>query len=159
MNNKAILSLSNHHPLLNRFVLCQYRRFLEPGLKGFHLCLRLGYLNYFPGASLLHCRVLSSRAAQRTHWRSEGITIVGRIKSRDVQPNSKIFFSHRFTHFQNNSQKLWRIKFVCISPEVYVQSGEKYTKLCSAPSIFKTNCKLFMCPKGKHKTKRDNSPV
>ena len=28
-----------------------------------------------------------------------------------------------FTHFQNISQKISRIKFVCITPEVYVQRG------------------------------------
>ena len=30
----------------------------------------------------------------------------------------------------------------------------KGIKICSAPGIFKTNCKLFICAKGKHKTKR-----
>ena len=34
----------------------------------------------------------------------------------------------------------------------------KGTKICSAPGIFKSDCKLFICAKGKHKTKRDNSP-
>ena len=34
----------------------------------------------------------------------------------------------------------------------------KGTKICSAPRIFKTNCKLFMCAKGKRKTERDISP-
>ena len=34
-------------------------------------------------------------------------------------------------HFQNNSLKPSRIKFVCISPEVYIQSREKYkTMFC-----------------------------
>ena len=32
----------------------------------------------------------------------------------------------------------------------------KGTKICSVPRIFKTNCELFMCAKGKHKTKRES---
>ena len=35
---------------------------------------------------------------------------------------------------------------------------KKCTKICSVRRIFKTKCKLFMCAKGKHKTKRNNSP-
>ena len=31
----------------------------------------------------------------------------------------------------------------------------KGTMICSAPKIFKNNCKLFMCAKGKHKRKGD----
>ena len=34
----------------------------------------------------------------------------------------------------------------------------KGTKICSAPRIFRINCKLFMCAKEKHKTKRDTPP-
>ena len=34
----------------------------------------------------------------------------------------------------------------------------KGTKICSVPRIFKTTRKLFMCAKGKHKTKRNISP-
>ena len=83
--------------------------------------------------------------------------MVGRVKSRDGQSNGQMFFSHRFTHFQNNSQELSRIKFVCISSEVYYRAL-KGTKICFAPGIFKTNCKLFMCANRKHKTQRDNTP-
>ena len=43
---------------------------------------------------------------------SEGITIVGKVKSCDVQSNGQIFFSHLFSPFQDNSQKLSRI--VCL---------------------------------------------
>ena len=39
----------------------------------------------------------------------------------------------------------------------YVQSSERY-KICSVPSIFKTARKLYLCAKGKHKTKRNISP-
>ena len=49
--------------------------------------------------------------------------------SLDVQSSGQIFFSRRFTHFQNISQKLSRIKFVCISLEVCVQSGERYKNM------------------------------
>ena len=59
--------------------------------------------------------------------------------------------------FRTTTKKLSRIKFVCISPEVYVRVVEG-TKIFSAPRILKTNCKLFMRANGKHKTKRDNSP-
>ena len=37
---------------------------------------------------------------------SEGITIVERLKLRDIQLNGQIFLSRRFTHFQSNNQKL-----------------------------------------------------
>ena len=40
----------------------------------------------------------------------------------------------------------------------FMYRAVKGTKICSALRIFKTNCKLFMCAKEKHKTKRDNSP-
>ena len=53
------------------------------------------------------------------------------------------------------------LKSVCISPEVYVQSGESpgesYRRICSIPRIFKTNCKLLVCAKRKNKTKRNFS--
>ena len=37
----------------------------------------------------------------------------------------------------------------------FMYRAMKGTKICSAHRIFKSNCKLFMCAKGKHKTKRD----
>ena len=40
----------------------------------------------------------------------------------------------------------------------FMYRAVKSTKICSVPRIFKTKCKLFMCAKGKHKTKRNNSP-
>ena len=58
-----------------------------------------------------------------------------------------------FTNFQSNNQKLSRIKFVCISPDVYVQSGERY-KICSARRVIKSDLKLFMCAKAKHKKEK-----
>ena len=40
----------------------------------------------------------------------------------------------------------------------FMYRAVKSTKIFSVPRIFKTKCKLFMCAKGKHKTKRNNSP-
>ena len=75
-------------------------------------------------------------------------------KSRDVQSNGQIFFSRLFTHFQDNSQKLSRIKSVCIiSVLKFMDRALKGPEICSFPGIFK-----FMCAKRKHKAKRDNSP-
>ena len=44
--------------------------------------------------------------------------------------------------------------YVSVLKFSYIQRGERY-KICSVPGIFKTNCKLFVSAKGKHKTKRD----
>ena len=37
----------------------------------------------------------------------------------------------------------------------YMYRAVKSTKICSVPRIFETKCKLFMCAKGKHRTKRE----
>ena len=44
------------------------------------------------------------------------------------------------------------------SCQKFMYRAVKSTKICSVPRIFKTKCKLFMCAKGKYKTKRNNSP-
>ena len=91
-------------------------------------------------------------------WWSEGITIVGRIKSRDVQSNGKIFLSHRVLHIFRTTAKSYRGQSLFASVLKFMYRAVKSTKICSVPRIFKTKCKLFMCAKGKHKTKRNNSP-
>ena len=55
-----------------------------------------------------------------------------------------------------------RVKFVCITPEIYAQNGfKKYKNMfCSSrPGIFQTNCKLFLCGKEKQETKERFHPV
>ena len=41
-------------------------------------------------------------------WWSEGITIVGRIKSHDAQSNGQIFLSHRVLHIFKTTAKSYR---------------------------------------------------
>ena len=61
------------------------------------------------------------------------------------QQNGESFFSYHLPHFQNSSHKLSRIKFVCISSEVYLQRAVISKQISYVPKIFKTNCKLFKC--------------
>ena len=91
-------------------------------------------------------------------WWSEGITIIGRIKSRDVQSNGQIFLSNRVLHIFRTTAKSYRGQSLFASVLKFMYRVVKSTKICSVPRIFKTKCKLFMCAKGKHKTKRNNSP-
>ena len=119
--------------------------------------------NYEPGElKLSHvtspmCR-LDKLIFQTVSWWSEGITIARRIKSRDAQSNGQIFLSHRVLQIFRTTTKSYRGQSLLASILEFMYRAVKSTKICSVPRIFKTKCKLFMCAKGEHKRKRNNSP-
>ena len=63
-----------------------------------------------------------------------------------------------FYTFSEQQPKSYRGQSLFASVLKFMSRSVKSTKICSVPRIFKTKCKLFMCAKGKHKTKRNNPP-
>ena len=61
-------------------------------------------------------------------------------------------------HIFRMTAKSYRAQSLFASVLKFMYRAVKSTKICSVPRIFKTKCKLFMCAKRKHKTKRNNSP-
>ena len=94
-------------------------------------------------------------------------TILGDLKeSPSLGESSHVMFSQMakyssliaFYTFSEQQPKAIEDK-VCLHLVLkFMYRVVKSTKICSVPRIFKTKCKLFMCAKGKHKTKRNNSP-
>ena len=72
--------------------------------------------------------------------------------------NGQIFLSHRVLRIFRTTAKRCREQRLFASVLKFLYRAVKSTKICSVPRIFKTKCKLFMCAKEKHKTKRNNSP-
>ena len=79
-------------------------------------------------------------------------------ESSDVQSNGQIFLSHHVLHIFRTTAKSYGGQSWFASVLKFMYTAVKSTEICYVPRIFKTKCKLFMCAKGKHKTKRNNSP-
>ena len=128
----------------NTYCLCQ-RRFALESFKS-------------PVLPVLMCRVI--------HFQLYALNFLGDLKeSPSLGEPSHVMFSRMakyysltaFYTFSEQHPKSYRGQSLFPSVLKFMYRAVKSTKVCSVPRIFKTKCKLFMCAKGKHKTK-NNSP-
>ena len=90
--------------------------------------------------------------------------VLGDLKeSSSLGESSHVMFSRMtkyssLTAFYTFSEQRYRGQSLFASVLKIMYRAVKSTTICSVSRIFKTKCKLFMCAKGKHKTKRNNSP-
>ena len=87
-------------------------------------------------------------------WWSEGITIVGRITSRDAQSNGQIFLSHRVLHIFRTTAKSYREQSLFASALKFITERWKVQKYVLFLEFLKLNVNCSCVPKENTKQKK-----